>query len=358
MHDEPLTSSESQRQHVAACARCRTALEEIGRQAGEMAALMAVPAMQVDAPAALALARQRIAADAAPRRASRRGWAAAMLQMHREQIFKPLTGAAAALALIGAVTLTPAGSLAQSFITIFQPTQIAPVSVTAAELRTLPDLRKYGTMHVPASVPSKQAADANAASSLAGMRVLTPASLPAGVPSTVTYQVIPGTTSWFTFSAAKARQAAAKAGKPMPAMPRRIDGSTLQLKTGTAVIALYGAQSDIPALVVGQMKAPRVSSTGVTVKELEDYVLSQPGVSPQLASAIRSVGDPTTTLPLPIPMNMATAQQVQVHGVQGLAVGDSTGIGSVVVWEKDGVIYGVGGTLKESDVLDVANGLH
>jgi hypothetical protein len=49
---------------------------------------------------------------------------------------------------------------------------------------------------------------------------------------------------------------------------------------------------------------------------------------------------------------------VTVQGVQGLAVGDSTGLGSVVIWEKDGIIYGVGGPLTEDQVLDIANSLH
>jgi len=41
-----------------------------------------------------------------------------------------------------------------------------------------------------------------------------------------------------------------------------------------------------------------------------------------------------------------------------VAIGDQTGAGSVVIWEKNGMIYGVGGPLKESDVLAAANSLH
>jgi hypothetical protein len=56
-------------------------------------------------------------------------------------------------------------------------------------------------------------------------------------------------------------------------------------------------------------------------------------------------------------MNMAHSESVTVQGVQGLAVGDSTGLGSVVVWVKGGIIYGVGGTLPESQVIAIANSL-
>jgi hypothetical protein len=113
----------------------------------------------------------------------------------------------------------------------------------------------------------------------------------------------------------------------------------------------------MPALVIGQMVAPKVSSTGATVKELEDYVLSLPGVSPNLATALRSIDDPTSTLPIPIPVDMAHADKITVAGAPGLAIGDSTGLGSAVIWEKGGIIYGVGGPLPESQVIDIASSL-
>jgi hypothetical protein len=43
--------------------------------------------------------------------------------------------------------------------------------------------------------------------------------------------------------------------------------------------------------------------------------------------------------------------------VQGLAIGDETGIGSAIVWTKGGTLYAVGGTLAQSAVLAIANDL-
>ena len=43
--------------------------------------------------------------------------------------------------------------------------------------------------------------------------------------------------------------------------------------------------------------------------------------------------------------------------VDGLFVGDSTGLGAGVVWRKDDFIYAVGGPLTEAQVLAVANSL-
>ncbi len=46
-----------------------------------------------------------------------------------------------------------------------------------------------------------------------------------------------------------------------------------------------------------------------------------------------------------------------MQGVTGVALGDNTGLGSAVVWVKNGVVYGVAGTLKLSEVLSIANQL-
>jgi hypothetical protein len=49
---------------------------------------------------------------------------------------------------------------------------------------------------------------------------------------------------------------------------------------------------------------------------------------------------------------------VRIAGVDGLAVGDSTGIGSIVIWQRDGIVHAVAGALTEDEVLSVADSLH
>jgi hypothetical protein len=151
-------------------------------------------------------------------------------------------------------------------------------------------------------------------------------------------------------------------GKTLPAMPSRVNGSVLNLTVGATVVATYGGCTGnctaLPALVVGQTVAPRISSSGANLQEVENYVLSLPGISPQFATELRSIGDPTSTLPIPIPAAFVHANPVQVAGVQGEAIGDETGVGSLVVWERGGIIYAVGGTLPMSQVESIANSLH
>jgi hypothetical protein len=117
------------------------------------------------------------------------------------------------------------------------------------------------------------------------------------------------------------------------------------------------SQLDLPQLVVAESSAPLATSTQVTVKQLEDYLVSIPGVSAQLRAAIKAIGDPSTTLPIPVPVEYATSSKVTVQGVGGVALGDNTGVGSGVIWVKHGVVYGVVGSVKLSDALDIANHL-
>jgi hypothetical protein len=205
--------------------------------------------------------------------------------------------------------------------------------------------------------------------------VRTPTWLPAGVPAQPRYAALPTETGTFTFSAAKAAATARATGKALPPMPAGLDGSVMRLTIGPAVVAAYGGRSGfglkrallhgaetsslgaLPSLVVAEARRPLVESTGASVADIESYLLAMPGISPALAAQIKAIGDPNTTLPVPVPVNMATAHAVSVDGVSGLAIGDNTGLGSVVIWQKDGMVYGIAGSLSEDQALNVANSL-
>jgi hypothetical protein len=368
MYDEPLAMPAQARQHFSACDRCRLRYQEIARMAGAGTALLAVKDGPVDAAHALAQVRARIAADRAGTLAHRPGTGS--LSVRRRTVLAPAAGLVAAAVLAGSLILTPAGSLAQSFITIFEPKSFTPVTVSTTDvqdLRNLPDLRAFGTVHLP-KTRLQPVADRATAERATGLRMHLPSSLPSAVPASVSYMVLPRSAATFTFSAARAA-AAATHGAALPPMPRKLDGSTLQVTAGPALAAVYGggpgsstsgssnALSGIPTLVVAQSALPQVDSTGASIATIEGYLLKLPGVTPHLAQEIRSIGHPASTMPIPIPLDFADTQTVQVQGVQGLAVGDQTGLGSGVIWQKDGEVYGVAGTLPESQIIAIANSL-
>lgn len=394
LEDEPEAVAWEERAHLAACGHCQAVQRRVREDASVAAALFAAPPRAVASATAFWQVQQRLAGEDERRQL---GWNERMIVMvrnGRNRLVKPLAGVAAAVAVAGGLFLTPAGAWASAnILPIFEPTHVTAVAIDPNDLRTLPSLGEYGTIQQPQKMQTRSFTDGAAAAQAAQLPLLQPATLPAGVPSQVRYEVVPSETGSFTFSAAKAKAAAAAQGKQAPAMPADLDGTTLRVTTGNALLAVYGAdhlkaageaakqqaqksggegdaatrsrdltalaQSAGPMLIIGEMKAPRIatSNPAVSAATLEQYILDQPGVSPQLAQALRALGDPKYVLPIPVPVNSAAWENVTVQGVSGLAIADNTGIGGGIIWEKNGVIYGVAGTLTKSQLLAAANSL-
>ena len=281
--------------------------------------------------------------------------------------------AAAATVALVATALTISG-VAESIITIFEPKQVAAVPITVSDLSGTSGFGAFGTLTWSTPPKPYDVPDLATAAKESGLSVLAPGTLPAGV-GTARYGVMPQTTATFTFSAEKTRQSAARQGRTPPPMPANIDGSKLFITGGPAVVTIWedgtrpadatrrpdSAQDPfaaLPKLVIAQGKAPVVKSDGVTVEQLQSYLLAQPGVTPQLAAQIRAIKDPSSTLPIPVPIDYATSKKVTVQGTEGVFIGDSTGLGSAVIWQKGGIVYGVAGRLTEAECLAVANSLH
>lgn len=357
--DEPLVLSEDERRHVRECARCRETQQSIAADASFAFINLTSDHRPVD----MAAARSRLHArlgDVTPARSGAAPWH----RLRERLTVKPLAALAGAAALVAVAAATPAGSaaagsLAHRFIAVFQPNQVVEVPITAGELQTLPDLRQFGTIRRPSTSTNITVTSAAQASRKAGMTVAQLPDAARFAPGTKpSYQLLPRSIGSFTFSARKAAAAAKASGKSLPDMPPGVNGSTLRVTVGPAVVTSYGVpHNGIPLLVIAQMRAPVIQTSGVSLSTLEDYVLGLPGVSPQLAVQIKALGNPTTSLPIPIPVDRVDAHSVTVQGAKGLAVSDSTGIGSGVVWERQGIIYGVAGSLTGDGIITAANSL-
>ncbi|MDO8562431.1 MAG: hypothetical protein Q7S25_01155 [Candidatus Limnocylindria bacterium] len=332
------------------------------RRDPEVARLLAVPDLAVNTERALTRVRARAARPSLRRVPVR--WLQGL--------------AATAAVVLVASTLTLSG-FAESLLTIFEPQRFVAIPVSMNDLKIASDLERYGALTWGAQPKPTEVADASAARAAAGFAPLVPASPPSGLRA-ARWSVLLQTSATFTFSAASARDAATRAGRTPPPMPAGMDGSRLVFTAGTTIVQSYssgtsslGAQTlggqalsgqmpagmpaQIPALVVVQMRAPTVASDGVSLDDLRAYLLAQPGVSPQLAAQIKAISDPAHTLPVPVPAGQASTKNVKVRGTDGLFVGDSTGLGSGVVWRSGDFVFGVAGTLTESELLATANSL-
>lgn len=354
MVDDPDARAGADAVHLAGCSECRASFERISDDAHSIAALLAVPDATLDV--ARAFDRVRSAPAARPRLGL------------RLPIFTPPRRSfqLALVAAVAAVSLAVVGFAYYSGLFI-QPQTVKAVPVTVADMQALSQLADYGTVTWSTQPSFQVATSPEDASALAGgMKPPVVAQLPSGVSTTVTYGAMSQAVATFTFSADKAAAAAASHGKTLPKMPAGMDGATLTLTVGPAVGEIYGnlkqpgtgaTDINLPQLIVARTASPKATSTQVTVRQLDDYILSQAGISPELKAAIKAIGDPSTTLLIPIPVQYATSKDVTVQGVNGVALGDNTGVGSAVVWVKDGSVYVVAGSIKLDDAVKIADNL-
>jgi hypothetical protein len=374
LYDEPFALDEEMRAHYNDCAECKARFAKVADDARRAMDLMAVPAATVDPASALGRVRARNNPDGASVVRLPFGWQRPMVG--------GLAAAVLAIALVGVMAFTP---LAANLVKIFQPSQVTPVTITQSDLTGLDALSNWGTVKGTKSPELQQAETAAEAATISGLPAIRvdASKLPAGLQKApVSYAATTSSSGTVTFN---------------DRAPAKLRGSTLTVVVGPAETAIYGdlgklvqsartgegsaaapgsgdaagqqgadqsverarqaVSSAGPILAVAEMKAPEVSSTGASVADIKSALLAQPGLSPAVRSAISSIDDPKGNLPIPIPAGYVNSHAVKVQGVNATAFGDNTGLGSAVVWIKNGRVYGVAGTVTEDQVLAVANSL-
>jgi hypothetical protein len=383
IQDEPGAVPERDRTHAASCAVCARRSAALAADAAEAANALAglvapvdpVPALRrlrsgetgIVPPKPTVIDRLRTRAQLARRRALRAG---------------------AVLAVVAASmgTLVATG-VASDIIKIFQPDSFVAIPIDITNLGSLPDLSGYGSVHVLQAPQSRTASSLSDAASGSGLHLLTPGKLPSEVKGAPQFYALSAGSASFTFSKATAAASAGRLGTTLPALPANIDGSSLTLNGGPVVVETVGSQSGlggilappagvsetatqgrrhgplgglggIPQLVIVQMKAPALYSNGPSVAQYEDALLSMPGVPPSLAGQIKALGDLSSTLPIPIPTSFASSHAADINGAPGLVIGDTTGIASGVIWQSNGLVYAVAGSLTDRQVVAIARSMH
>jgi hypothetical protein len=283
-----------------------------------------------------------------------------------------MSGLAVALVLI-LVLGTPQGrGAAAQFLAQFRGERFAAVSLSTSQIanieQTLSELQHLGTISGIATAPEPQAmASAAEASQSVGFPVLEPdpATLPAGVSSTpAAVRVVPAHQVRFTFDLDQARAYYQSIGRNDVTLPERFDGASLVVNTPPAVLLQYRS-AEAPegsplgsGLVIGQAGTVTASVEGdATLEDLQEFLLELPGLSPETVRQLESIDDWETTLPVPIPIDQINWERATIAGNPGLLLNDNTGLGSAAIWESDGRIFGIVGTMKAGELQDVAESL-
>lgn len=390
--DEPLLVPDRDKAHVSSCARCSARLLRFSDEAAAAGRLLPdEPALHgLDAQTALAAVQRRLRSGRpAPRRR--------LSDRIPHRLIHPgrpggVVAAIAALAIAtGAVTAVAGVQWTQ----IFAPSKVAALPVTRSELLALPHLSDFGHLSGAGVLKLTPEFSLAAADAAAGVTLSLPSKLPAGVTGTPEYLLVPRWSSTFTFSAARTQAAALSAGVALPALPAGFDGAQLRESVGPGVIVVYGvgsgalptsisdlfaighsqrravcaagstcpkslptssSSSDPPSLVLMAMRSPVLDSTGVSVSQLENYLLSLPFLPASLASAIHQLGNPIDTLPIPILSDLGQSQPALVNGRKAVLFAAASPLLSAVVWEDQGMVRAVGGLLDSGTVLSLARG--
>jgi hypothetical protein len=331
--DEPAAVADSDREHVAGCLQCQDGLDS----AREDAALVATALATEDAEVDLDAAWRRLNA-AQPTSAATRPRARLRSFLRRPAV----AGLAVALVLGGAGVAAASG-----WLKIFQAEEIAPVSISAADLVAIPDLSAYGDVEVVREPNLHTVPDAATAAAESGLDVPEVATLPRGVSGDPVFQVGGRMVATVTFSADRA-------GGDGPAPP---DGTQLRLVAGPGVAQIWSAGTGAPGLIVGRAGAPRAYSSGASFETVREYLLSLPGMPEGVAAQLRALNDDDSTLPLPVPARRFTSSPDQVNGAPATVLAARDGTMAGVVWVEDGVVTAVAGSLQADEVLTVAREL-
>ncbi|MGE0543971.1 MAG: anti-sigma factor [Dehalococcoidia bacterium] len=372
LDQEPAEAGLDLQAHLHTCPDCRALVGDLRENAGMAATLVrSLDQTMTPAPAAVTLAQVRLRMARMGNQPAPVASTPPVSRFRRWRV--AVAGMAAALALIAFAVTPPGREVTAQIMSQFRSERFEAVPLTAVQLenlaKTLAQLEQVGTVEgVEALGNGAMEVDSVAeAEQLAGFALKQPdaATLPQGYDATPsTISVIPAATARFTFDDAKARAYFQSIGRAEVELPPRFDGASIVVNTPPVVLMLFtrdGASGPadfaIP-LVVGQAGTLTVDAAGgVTLEELRDFLLDLPGLSPETVTQLRNIQDWQSTIPIPVPVDLVSWRRTTVAGGPGLALADTMGIGSVLIWQRDGFMHGVGGVGSPGDIQRIADGL-
>jgi hypothetical protein len=273
-------------------------------------------------------------------------------------------GALAAALALTFVVGTPAGrEAAAAFLAQFRGQRLAVVTLDPAFNRNpMSELERLGTVDQGRRVRPEEVRSAAEAAQRIGfaLKLPDPATLPAGLQPNPKIAVAPAQEIRFVFDRDKTRAYLQSVGRTDIAVPDKLHGATLIVRIPAAAMIQYEPVADGRdlGLSIGQAGEVTAGVDGaVSLEEFRTFLLSLPNLSPNVADQLRNFQDWRSTLPIPVRPDKVNWQSTAVAGAEGLLLGDNSGLGSAVIWPKDGKVYGVVGSAKPADVLRVANSL-
>lgn len=270
------------------------------------------------------------------------------------------TSAAAALVAV-AVVGTPAGrAVAADFLALFRSERVALITVDEPSLHdTAEALGQLGEAHDVSAAEPVEVGTLAEAIDRTGITVTVPdpATLPEGTETTPVVHVTDHQQLRFEFREAATRAYLSQFDDTERPLPDGYDGATLVVNVPAAVLQEYRGRDGIPAVLVGHAGTVTAAVDGdIDLDTLRAFLLDLPGLPEPVVRQLAAIDDWRTTLPIPVPVDRIGGQETTVHGTEAILVQEQ-GLGSGLLWQRDGVVTGVAGRLDETALRAVVDSL-
>ncbi|MCC7161258.1 MAG: hypothetical protein IT331_02095 [Anaerolineae bacterium] len=279
-----------------------------------------------------------------------------------------LIAAALIVAAVLVMSLPPTRALAQDFLNLFRVKRFATISIDPQRIQELEGLqldaeKLLSRNNARVVEPKKpvEVASVQEASERAGFSVAVPATVPNGAALQVLVE--DAGLAEFTANTRELDELLKLVGVTDVQLPPQLDGAQIKVSKPAAVMLQYTSHEGKFSVI--QSPSPQVElPAGVELRQLGEIALRVLGLSPDQARDFAAKMDWNTTLLIPIPADAAQVRQVHVNGADALML-ISNGSGqnprggrsgdTLILWAKDGMVYGLSGNSNSADLLEIAN---
>ncbi len=290
-----------------------------------------------------------------------------MSEFGRRRSLRPvLAGGVLVVALLAAFLVAPVRSAAVGLFDVFRVERFALITVDTSKLpvkmhssdrkmhdgEAKPDLNAFGTYTGPTRLEKpERVASLAAASERVNSRLATAGDVLEGFKANEVYVTRPVQAS-YTFDVDKMRQKIAASGLQGVKAPEQLDGKTFTLNVDEGVLVRYGTEEN--GAVFAQGPSPELTiPEGVNMNYLRQDFLLIPGLPADLVAQVQEIEDWERTLIIPVPAN-GSSQEVRINGAEGVLISSADGKANGVLWQRDGRLYAIGGTLTSEQALGAA----
>ena len=355
-------------QHLASCESCIEVKREIDEDGQDIYSLLAtLRLVEAEIPktaTSLAIFSARLNAGGQKTQVAEK--------YTRKAVRKPLPRwrvAAALLAAAALILVAFSGAGLSRFLDLFQVQKFQPVTVDPQSLRyeLSNTLYNFGTLQMQSDqVKNTNNLTRDQLQKLISFPLKDPQTLPPGTGAVKKYALIQGGAATFTFSAETTRAYLDQHGLSKLTIPASLDGKVFQLQIAPGAIISYFKQctqsssqaqaseanagkettkqkmecSGGDSFSIMELPSPVLQGVGqVSLQDLRSFLLSIPSLSQSSHDLLQAMDPEKGIIPVPIPQNQASAQNVTVNGAQGLFLTASEVNAGGLLWQKDGLVY-------------------